>query len=127
MSQTSLPAALSRRSTKSLSATRIREFVIKSGLIGCTIFSILITVSIVLLLVWQSQKFFEYDEVSVAGFFGGIKWNPTLGNVKNFGIWPLICGTLWVTFIAMCVAIPMGLITAIFLSEYAPRLSLIHI
>ena len=121
MSQSSLPVTLAQRNTKSLSATRIRELIIKSGLIGCTIFSILITVSIIWLLVIRSEKFFEFNEVSVAGFFGGTKWNPTLGNVKNFGIWPLICGTLWITVIAMSVAIPMGLITAVFLSEYAPR------
>ena len=121
MAQASLPAALSQRKTKSLSATRIREFAVKSSLAGCTTFSILITLAIILLLAWQSERFFEFEDVSVAGFLGGTKWNPTLGNVKNFGIWPLICGTLWITVIAMCVAIPMGLITAIFLSEYAPR------
>ena len=121
MAQSSLPTTLAQRNTKSLSATRVRESVIKSGLVGCTIFSILITASIIWLLVVRSEKFFEFDEVSVTGFFAGTKWNPTLGNVKNFGIWPLICGTLWITVIAMAVAIPMGLITAIFLSEYAPR------
>ena len=54
-------------------------------------------------------------------FLLGTKWNPTLGEEKHFGIWPLICGTMWVTVIAMAVALPLGLITAIYLSEYAPR------
>ena len=106
---------------RSLKSTRFREAIVQSGLVSCTFFSILITVSILLLLFFQSQKFFEFDGVSFSGFIGGTKWNPTLGSVKNFGIWPLVCGTLWVTVIAMMVAIPMGLITAIFLSEYAPR------
>ena len=69
----------------------------------------------------QSKTFFAHDEVTLSGFFGGLKWNPKLGAEKNFGIWPLISGTMWITVIAMLVAIPMGLITAIFLSEYAPR------
>ena len=112
---------ISKFSVRSLKSTRLREAIVQSGLIGCTAFSILITVSILLLLFFQSQKFFEFPDVTVSGFLGGTKWNPTLGAVKNFGIWPLICGTLWVTVIAMMVAIPMGLITAVFLSEYAPR------
>jgi phosphate transport system permease protein len=44
-----------------------------------------------------------------------------LGAQKHFGIWPLICGTLLVTGVAMLFALPFGLITAIYLSEYAPR------
>ena len=112
---------ISKLPIRSLKSTRIREAFVQSGLISCTIFSILITGSIVVLLAIQSQAFFAHDEVTVSGFFGGLKWNPKLGAVKNFGIWPLVCGTMWITLIAMVVAIPMGLITAIFLSEYAPR------
>ena len=115
------PQLLSEKDMRSLTFVRAREWIVKSGLVGCTLFSILITVSIVVLLVRQSYVFFEYDEINLAKFAFGTEWNPLLGNEKHFGILPLICGTLWVTFIAMAVALPLGLITAIFLSEYAPR------
>lgn len=58
-------------------------------------------------------------EVSVGDFLGGTEWNPLLGKEKKFGIWPLISGTLLITAIAAVFALPIGLITAIFLSEYA--------
>lgn len=112
---------ISKLPVRSLQTTRLKEMFIKGALVFCTSFSILITAAIVILLFFQSRQFFGYDEVSLTGFLTGSKWNPKLGQVKNFGIWPLVCGTLWVTVIAMAVAIPMGLTTAIFLSEYAPR------
>ncbi len=59
--------------------------------------------------------------VTFLGFITGTEWNPLLGAEKHFGVWPLIAGTVLVATIAMCIAIPFGLITAIFLSEYAPR------
>jgi phosphate transport system permease protein len=49
-----------------------------------------------------------------------VKWNPRLGGEKSFGIWALICGTMWITAIAMVIALPLGLVTAIYLSEFAP-------
>jgi phosphate transport system permease protein len=55
-------------------------------------------------------------------FFTGLEWNPLLGAEKHFGIWPLVSGTLLVTVIAASFALPVGLISAIYLSEYAsPR------
>ena len=115
------PELLSDKNTRSLSIVRAKEWIVKSGLVGCTLFSVLITVSIVVLLMWQSVLFFNYDEVTVSKFLFGTKWNPLLGTSKSFGVLPLVCGTLLVTVIAMMVALPLGLITAIFLSEYAPR------
>jgi phosphate transport system permease protein len=87
----------------------------------CTVFTLLITISIVFLLVGQTIEFFRMPGISISGFLGGLQWNPTLGEEKHFGIWPLICGTMWVTVIAMMIALPLGLITAVYLSEYAPR------
>lgn len=52
-------------------------------------------------------------------FFGSSKWSPQY--TQDYGIWPLISGTISVAFIAMVVALPLGLVTAIYLSEYAPR------
>jgi phosphate transport system permease protein len=57
---------------------------------------------------------------TVWGFFTGGEWNTQLGAVAHFGIWPLVVGTLNVACIAMLVAGPLGLMTAIWLSEYAP-------
>jgi phosphate transport system permease protein len=56
-----------------------------------------------------------YDP-TVVGFLTGTEWNPSLG---KFGIWPLLTATLLVSFIAMLVALPLGLASAIYLSEYA--------
>ena len=63
-------------------------------------------------------------EVTLVGFLTGTKWEPLIGreSEKKFGVWALITGTLLVSVIAMCLALPLGLITAIYLSEYAaPR------
>lgn len=60
--------------------------------------------------------------VSITDFLFGTRWEPLLGAERHFGILPLVCGTLMVTAIAAVVAMPIGLITAVFLSEYArPR------
>ena len=116
-----LPDVLRRRAFRSLAATRVRESVILAALIACTMFTLFITVSIISLLCSQTVEFFKMPEVSIGDFLTGLKWNPRLGEEKHFGIWPLVCGTMWVTVIAMAVALPLGLITAIYLSEYAPR------
>ncbi len=118
---TQLPKALMKRKLKPLKWVRAREWVIKSGLLSATLFSIVITVSIVCLLFSETVRFFQFDRVSVGDFLTGTTWSPTLGAGGQFGIWPLVCGTLLIAGIAMIVALPLGLITAIFLSEYAPR------
>lgn len=84
-------------------------------------FSILTTLAIIIVLTTETIRFFRTDEVSFGAFITGLEWNPLLGAEKHFGIWPLVCGTLMVTVVAMLLAIPLGLITAIYLSEYAPR------
>ncbi|MGF1634537.1 MAG: phosphate ABC transporter permease subunit PstC [Phycisphaerae bacterium] len=61
-----------------------------------------------------------HDPVTPWSFLTGGRWNPLLGETKNFGIWPLVVATLKISAIAMMVALPLGLITAIWLSEYAP-------
>ncbi|MEM8835758.1 MAG: phosphate ABC transporter permease subunit PstC [Planctomycetota bacterium] len=63
----------------------------------------------------------ESTYVTFREFITGTKWQPLLGADKSFGIWPLVWSTFLVAGIAMCVAVPFGLVTAIFLSEYAPR------
>jgi phosphate transport system permease protein len=90
-------------------------------LIASGLFSLLITGAIIYVLAAETITFFRSDGVTFANFFGSTTWNPLLGGTKSFGIWALICGTLLVTAIAMSIALPLGLITAIYLSEYAPR------
>ncbi|MAI66793.1 MAG: phosphate ABC transporter permease subunit PstC [Phycisphaerae bacterium] len=82
--------------------------------------SIVTTIGIVCVLGNEAYSFFALPEVSFVEFVTGLKWSPLLGNEKHFGIWPLICGTLLVTCVAALIAIPCGIVTAIFLAEYAP-------
>lgn len=109
------------RKRRSLVATRLRESFIFFMLIVSGLFSLLITLSIVFVLLAETIRFFQSPEVSLANFVGSAEWTPLLGATKSFGIWGLVSGTLLVTAIAMSFAIPMGLITAIYLSEYAAR------
>ena len=101
---------------------RIKESGIVGALISATVFSVLVTASILFILGLETTHFFQQNEVSLGEFFGQTQWNPLLGSEKHFGIWPLVCGTFLVAGIALLVAVPMGLATAIYLSEYAhPR------
>ena len=115
------PEILAKRSLRSLARVRLGEGVIFAILASCAVFSVLVTVSIVFLLISQTIRFFGFPEVSLLQFVTGTEWNPLLGAEKKFGVWPLVTGTLLVTVVAMIVALPLGLITAIYLSEYAPR------
>jgi phosphate transport system permease protein len=115
------PRLLADVRLRSLAWVRCREFGIKGLLVACTLVSIAITLAIIVLLAVETLKFFQMPEIGLASFLFGTKWNPLLGETRNFGIWPLVAGTLWITAIAMAVAMPLGLITAIFLSEYSPR------
>ena len=89
-------------------------------LIACGLFSLLVTAAIIGVLFTETLNFFRADEVTIGNFLGSTKWNPLLGNDKSFGIWALVSGTLLVTAVAMTIALPLGLITAVYLSEYAP-------
>jgi len=106
---------------KSRSVRRYIEGSIKASLIFCSTISILTTSAIIIVLAIETIRFFSMDEVSFVEYVFTTKWNPLLGAEKHFGVWPLISGTFLVTGVAMLVAIPFGLITAIYLSEYAPR------
>lgn len=92
------------------------EGVIKSWLGICTAVSLITTASIVILLLVESVGFFEI--VSPSEFFFGTRWVPLL-EPSSFGVLPLLWGTLQVTILAAFIAIPMGLASAIYLSEYA--------
>ncbi len=104
---------------RSKALRRVRETCIMAMLIGCGVFSIATTLTIIVILGLEAFHFFRLDGVSFWEFVTGTQWNPLLGAEKHFGIWPLISGTLLVTVVAMVVALPLGLVTAIWLSEYA--------
>ena len=97
------------------------EKAINVGLILCSGVAILTTIGIVLSMLSEALHFFRF--VSPADFFFGTEWNPgfsTSGNAEgSYGILPLIWGTLMVSGIALLVAVPVGLMIAIYLAEYA--------
>ncbi len=122
---TALPAkpgdAFASAKPRSKSARRVWEGSVLTSLTLCGGFSVFITASIIYVLFSEAVKFFGLPEVTIREFFFGTQWSPLLGAEKHFGIWPLISGTFLVTGVAMLFALPFGLITAIYLSEYAPR------
>jgi phosphate transport system permease protein len=95
----------------------IVEFVIERGLFLSAAGSILITAGIIFVLLFETVAFLR--EVPIAEFLLGTEWTP-LFSEKRFGVLPLLTGTLLASVIAMLVALPAGLITAVYLSEYAP-------
>jgi phosphate transport system permease protein len=82
----------------------------------CALISIATTVGIVLVLAVETFEFLR--EVPVTEFLTGTEWTPLFATPR-FGVLPLVVGTLLVSSIAMAVALPMGLLSAIYLSEYA--------
>lgn len=105
--------------SRSLTALYIREWIVKVMLAFCGLLSLLVTGSIVFVLVKESMVFFSMPGVSATDFLTSTEWTPTLGNEVHYGIWALISGTILVSLVAMLIALPIGLITAIYLSEYA--------
>jgi len=84
--------------------------------------AVLTTVGIVLSLIFNTIEFFNLYKASE--FFTGLRWNPRFsgrGGGSELGILPLLWGTLYISFIALVVAVPVGLFAAIYLSEYASR------
>lgn len=101
---------------------RIGEKAIAAALFLAAATSVVVTVGIVVSLTGETLAFFADQAVSVSGFLTGAQWTPLFSD-PEFGIRPLVQGTLIITGIALVVAIPLGIGTAAFLSEYAsPRL-----
>jgi len=82
----------------------------------CAAVSVLTTAGIVAVLVSQTIAFFR--EVSLRQFFGDTQWTPLFAQ-KHFGIWALISGTALTSSIAILTAVPLGVLAAVYLSEYA--------
>jgi len=91
--------------------------VIHGILLACALVSVLTTTAIVIVLLEETLAFFQ--EISPLDFFGGTKWTP-LFTPASYGVLPLLAGTLVISIVAAAFAVPLGLLTAIFLSEYAP-------
>jgi len=98
---------------------RLDELVIEPILFVCAAVSVLTTVGIVFVLLGESLLFFR--DVSLVRFLTEREWTPLFSD-KKFGIAPLVCGTLLTSAIALVTATPLGILAAIYLSEYAaPR------
>ena len=96
--------------------TRPAEAIIQAFLFFCGVVSILTTLGIVFELGKEAWLFFGDPEISVVKFLTGTEWQPKIG---KFGVLPLLNSTLITSLIAVTVAVPLGIATAIFLSEYA--------
>jgi len=96
----------------------LKEKFIEWILFVCALFSVGITISIVVVLFWQGIDFFKV--VPIINFLTGTVWTPLFAN-PQYGVLPLLVGTLLVTSIAVVVALPIGLVIAIYLSEYSNK------
>jgi phosphate transport system permease protein len=92
------------------------EFVIEWGLFLCALLSIGTTIGIIAVLTIETAAFLR--QVPLLEFLTGTEWTPLFA-IPRFGVLPLVAGTTLVSLIAMLVALPMGLLSAIYLSEYA--------
>ncbi len=100
-------------------ATRhIKERVIELLLLLAGLSAVATTVAIVCILVYESAALFEH--VSIVEFLTDTQWTPLFADA-HYGILPLVSGTLTVAFVALAIAIPMGTIVALYLSEFAPH------
>ena len=114
--------------TPTLRARNRVEQVIRYMLILCSTIAIFTTIGIVLSVLFESIRFFK--SVPITEFLFGLKWSPQMairadqvGSSGAFGAVPVFVGTLLISAIAMCVAVPIGLMSAIYLSEYANKTS----
>jgi phosphate transport system permease protein len=111
-------------------ARHVVERILRAFLIACSVVAILTTLGIVLSLIFESLRFFQ--QVPIYKFLFGTHWSPQSAftgagaeagavNQEIFGAVPLFLGTLLITLIAMLVAAPIGLMAAIYLSDYASK------
>ncbi len=96
---------------------RMTEGAIQTILFLCAALSVITTIGIVGVLLFETWGFFQ--EVSIIDFLTDTQWTPLFVD-KHFGIMSLLAGTCLIALIAMCVALPLGIMSAIYLNEYAP-------
>jgi len=115
------PLTMNRADSKRLNyrfSRNLKERAIELLLMACGLIAVFTTVAITVILVYESIDFFKI--VSVWEFITGTVWSPLFAN-PQYGILPLVSGTLTITAIALMVAVPMGTVIAIYLSEFAPH------
>ena len=105
------------RVSKDFRARNTVEAVVRWILVGAASIAILTTAGIVLSLIFNTVEFFRL--YPAADFFFGTTWSPSFGGGSELGILPLVWATLYISLIALAVAVPIGLFAAIYLSEYA--------
>jgi phosphate transport system permease protein len=110
-------------SLRSAVRTKVETFAMRLMLVASAV-AILTTIGIIMSLIFETARFFA--AVPVSEFLFGLHWSPQIairegqaGGSGAFGAVPLFAGTMMITLIAMCVAVPVGLLSAIYLSEYA--------
>ncbi len=116
-----------RKINLNFDARLVVEKFILIGFFLCSLIAILVTVGIIFSLLYETVRFFS--QVPILDFLFGTNWSPQRAFVRDasdaadienaFGAVPLFSGTFLIAFIAMCVSIPVGLLTAIYMSEYA--------
>jgi len=106
--------------------SRLAEKLVGTVMIGCSLIAVLVTIGIVFSLALEAFRFFRL--VALEDFLFGLEWSPQtairddqVGALGSFGAVPLITGTLLISAIAMTVATPLGLASAIYLAEYADK------
>jgi phosphate transport system permease protein len=116
-----LTAVATMAVTKTETRARNRvEFMLLAFFVLCSIIAICTTAGIVLSMLFETANFFS--QYSWSDFFFGTVWKPDFRGGSDLGLLPLLWGTLYVSAIALAVAVPIGLFAAIYMSEYAsPR------
>ena len=106
-----------RNTSRDYRARNSVETALRGVLVAAASLAILTTVGIVFALIFNTVEFFRL--YPAAEFFFGTVWSPSFGGGSSLGILPLLWGTLYISLIALLVAVPIGLFAAIYLSEYA--------
>jgi len=109
---------MSQSAFASLRYRKTRDRIIEFILLLAGLVAVFTTIAIVFVLFYESSYFFEH--VSIKDFLTDTMWTPLFADAR-YGIMPLVAGTLTVTGVAILVAIPVGTIIAIYLSEFAPH------
>jgi phosphate transport system permease protein len=107
--------ALSR---SALRYRKVRDRIVETFLLAAGLVAVFTTLAIVAILLIESSAFFEH--VSIREFVTGTMWTPLFADAR-YGILPLVAGTLTTTIVALLVAVPLGTLIAIYLSEFAPH------
>ncbi len=108
-----------RRVSPEFRARNVFEGFLVALLIGASLVAVLTTFGIVGSLLFESIHFFQL--YPARDFFFSLTWNPQFRGGSDLGIWPLLWGTLYVSFVALIFAVPVGMMIAIYLSEYASK------